>query len=102
MANVGNHLHLHLQLGNRYGYKPFIRATTAAIAMAITGASRWRKIGVKFWDLRPFTRVVIGRKAWMILTRYIRLNQLEGMGYERATAKAVMAWPDMAKLADSC
>lgn len=98
VANVGNHLHLHIQLTTRFGYKPFIRAITAAIAMAITEMSRWNKLKIKFWDLRPFTRVVIGRKAWMILTKYIRVNQLEGMGYSRETAKAVMAWPEMAKL----
>jgi REP element-mobilizing transposase RayT len=43
MANVGNHLHLHIKLSNRYLYKPFIQATTAAIAMAVTGTSRWSK-----------------------------------------------------------
>lgn len=99
VANVGNHLHLHLQLGHRYGYKPFIRAVTAAIAMAITGISRWNKLKIKFWDLRPFSRVVIGRRAWQYLTKYIRLNQLEGMGYSREAAKDVMRDPDMAKLA---
>ena len=35
MANVGNHLHFHIKLGNLHTYKPFIRAITAAIAMAI-------------------------------------------------------------------
>lgn len=100
VANVGNHLHLHIQLGNRFGYKPFIRAITSAIAMAITGMSRWNKLEIKFWDLRPFTRVVIGRKAWEYLTKYIRVNQLEGMGYSRAAAKDVMRlYPEMAKLA---
>ncbi len=101
IANVGNHLHIHLQLGNRFGFKPFIRAVTAAIAMAITGASRWKKTGIKFWDLRPYTRVVIGRQAWLALTKYIRLNQLEGMGFDRETAKAVMKWPDMARVVGS-
>ena len=32
LANVGNHLHFHIQLTNRFTYKPFIRAITAAIA----------------------------------------------------------------------
>ncbi len=98
VANAGNHLHLHIQLGHRYGYKPFIRATTAAIAMAITGMSRWKKLDLRFWDQRPYSRVVIGRHAWAHLTKYIRVNQLEGMGYPRATAKAVMSWADMATL----
>lgn len=100
VANVGNHLHLHIQLGSRFGYKPFIRAITSAIAMATTGMSRWNKLKIKFWDLRPFSRVVIGRKAWEYLTKYIRINQLEGMGYSRAAAKDVIKlYPEMAKLA---
>ena len=41
MANVGNHLHLHIQMSTGREFKPFIRAVTAAMAMAITGASRW-------------------------------------------------------------
>jgi hypothetical protein len=38
MANVGNHLHFQIKLTNRFTYKPFIRAMTSAIAMAVTGA----------------------------------------------------------------
>ena len=48
-ANVGNHLHLHLRLRRRRLYNPFIRAITAAIAMAATGASRWKPLKTKFW-----------------------------------------------------
>ena len=40
LANVGNHLHMHIKLGPRGGYKPFIRAVTSAIAMAVTGAGK--------------------------------------------------------------
>lgn len=70
MANVGNHLHLQIKLSNRFGYRPFIRAVTSAIAMAVTGVNRWtknqenapgqrtRKKREKFWDYRPYTRVV--------------------------------------------
>jgi REP element-mobilizing transposase RayT len=79
-ANVGNHLHLQIKLGNRHAYQPFIRAITAAIAMAVTGMSRWKKRpeGTKrFWDYRPFTRVVIGRRAYLTVRDYIRLNEVE-------------------------
>lgn len=101
VANVGNHIHIHMKLGHRMGYKPFIRAVTAAIAMAITGMSRWKKLEIKFWDLRPYTRVVLGREAWLHLTKYLRINQLEGMGYSRETAKIVMAYAGMAKLSSA-
>jgi REP element-mobilizing transposase RayT len=104
-ANVGNHIHLQIQLTSRYTYRPFIRAVTAAIAMAVTGRNRWtsgqknadpskRSAGqkddgrkIKFWDYRPFTRVVIGFKALLGLKDYIRINQFEGAGFGRATAE---------------
>lgn len=99
LANVGNHLHLHLQLGHRATYKPFIRAITAAIAMAITGVSRWsrghglakdnRKGKLRFWDYRPFTRIVTGFRDFKGVRDYIRINQLEGLGYSRDVAKIV-------------
>ena len=85
LANVGNHLHFHIKLGNRHTYKAFIRATSSAIAMAVTGKSRWKKVASKFWDYRPFTRVVVGFKAFLGLKEYIRINQLEGyVGREHA------------------
>lgn len=88
VGNVGNHLHLQIQLTNRFTYKAFIRAVTAAIAMAITGRNRWVKgPKIKFWDYRPYTRVVIGFRALLGLKDYIRINQLEGFGYDRRTAE---------------
>ncbi len=93
-ANVGNHIHLEIQLTNRYTYKPFIRAVTAAIAMKITGVSRWKtkaQVGItKFWDLRPFTRVVVGRRAQLSLKDYIKINRLEGQGFKRDIAKVLI------------
>jgi hypothetical protein len=120
MANVGNHLHLQIKLSNRFGYVPFIRAVTAAIAMAVTGRNRWsiansdgKAEGLnadqmtetnsnlhrlsakeskreKFWDCRPFTRVVEGFKAVLTLRDYIRINQLEGAGNHRVDARFML------------
>lgn len=92
LANVGNHLHFHIKLTNRFTYRSFIRAITAAIAMAITGASRWkplkREAKDRFWDYRPFTRVVAaGLKSFLTLRDYLRINELEGAGYQRADAR---------------
>lgn len=88
-ANVGNHLHLHVTLRDYNGYKPFIRATTAAIAMAITGASRWKKGFGKFWDQRPFSRLVITRAGVARLTRYIKINEFEPI-FGRRKAEAII------------
>ena len=92
MANVGNHLHIQIKLGNRFGYKPFIRATTSAIAMAITGINRWTKrdSAKKFWDYRPYSRVVLGWKALLSLKDYIEVNQWEGRGFRREEARMIV------------
>lgn len=94
LANVGNHLHFHLQLTNLHTYKAFIRAISAAIAMAITGRSRWtaqEKTRLKFWDYRPFTRVIAGGlKAFLAVKEYIKINQLEGFGVRRKIAKIIL------------
>lgn len=92
LANVGNNLHMQIKLSNRYGYQPFIRAVTGAIAMAITGASRWKKLPnkLKFWDYRPFSRVVIGWRALLTLNDYIEVNKWESEGYGREQARLIV------------
>jgi REP element-mobilizing transposase RayT len=95
LAVVGNHLHFHIQLGNRHLYAPFIRALTSAIAMAVTRTSRRKKMGkekLKFWDYRPFTRIVVGLKAILTLRDYIALNSLEAYGHSRQEARFFIAW----------
>ena len=101
-ANVGNHLHLHIRLDSRRSYRPFIRAVTAAIMMAVTGRSRWSKrvqskgatsqpvSAQKFWDYRPFTRIVVGFRAVLGLRDYIAINRLEGSGVSRETARVLV------------
>ncbi len=41
----------------------------------------------RFWDLRPFTRIVVGMKAIKRLVNYIFVNQLEGLGHDRSSAR---------------
>ncbi|HEX4924580.1 MAG TPA: transposase [Bdellovibrionales bacterium] len=111
LTNAGNHLHLHLKLTKRQTYKAFIKAVTGAIAMAITGASRWktlkqaiaetyfkgelrdlyRKGVLRFWDRRPFTRIVYGFQGLSSMRDYLNLNELEMTGYTRAQARAIIA-----------
>lgn len=116
LANVGNHLHLQIKLSNRFTYRPFIRAVTAAIAMAVTGRTRWTRSKIsngvgpaqnargtkeshvgegaettrgreKFWDYRPYTRVVESFLGFLNLKDYLRINELEGVGYRRDEAR---------------
>lgn len=82
-----NHLHLQVQLSSIKGYKKFIRAVTAAIAMAITGMSRWNPMDVKFWDRRPFSRIVRGPLEEATLYEYIEINKYEALGFSRDDAR---------------
>jgi REP element-mobilizing transposase RayT len=90
LANVGNHLHFHIKLSNRYTYPAFIRALTGAIAMAVTGSSRLKELKTKFWDERPYTRVVVGFKGLLKLSNYIKINTLEGYGVSRERARMLI------------
>lgn len=40
-----------------------------------------------FWDYRPFTRVVIGYRAFLTLKDYIEINEWEGKGFRRSEAQ---------------
>lgn len=95
LANVGNHLHFHVQLTNLFTYKAFIRAISGAIAIAVTGQNRWTKVNdgpkLKFWDYRPFSRVIAGgRRAFLAVKDYLQINQLEGFGFKRDVAQIIV------------
>lgn len=86
-ANVGNHIHMHVRLGSRFTYPAFIRALTGAIALAVTGANKFRKLTRRFWDRRPFSRIVTSYRAFRNMQDYVRINKLEGDGWERDEAE---------------
>jgi REP element-mobilizing transposase RayT len=96
LANVGNHLHIHLKLSSRFTYPAFIRAITSAITTSITGCSkiaRLKKVASdRFWDYRPFTRVIVGGyKALAYMRDYMFINQLEGLGVDHGGAIMFLA-----------
>ena len=95
LANVGNHLHLHLKLPSRQAYFPFIRAITGAIALVVTKASKLAPIVKahkdRFWDHRPFSTLITSFRHRLNMKDYMRVNELEGYGYPRITARSIIA-----------
>ena len=100
LAVVGNHVHFHLWLSNRKLYKAFIRAITSAIAMAITGVSRWNKKALEpskydevqrksFWDHRPYTKIIYSFRQFLKLSDYLEINKIEGLGYSKQAATKI-------------
>ena len=92
LANVGNHLHFHIKISKRRAYMAFIRAITSAIRMAVAGNPRWTPstLNKKFWDYRPFSRVVRSRQAYLNLEDYIAINKFEGLGLPRTQARLLI------------
>ncbi len=80
-ANAGNHLHLVVRVPSSSAYKSYIRALTGLIARLTLGAERGRARGVKFWDARPFTRVIEWGRDFRAAVDYVLQNRLEALGF---------------------
>lgn len=81
-ANGGNHLHILLRSKHRDDYTRFIRSVTGLIARLVGGSERGKKLAIKFWDNRPFSRVVsFAKREFEIAKRYLTRNVLEAIGW---------------------
>jgi REP element-mobilizing transposase RayT len=81
-ANGGNHLHILMRAKRREDYQRFIRTITGLIARFVGGAERGKKLKNKFWDNRPFSRVVsFAKSEFYIVRRYLTRNVLEAIGW---------------------
>lgn len=79
-ANTGNHLHLVVRVKSRYTFASFLRALAGRIAMLILGGKKGDAAGQKFWDQRPFTRIVEWVRGYRVLKDVVILNKLISMG----------------------
>ena len=80
-ANAGNHLHLVVKTPSRQAFRHFIRASAGLIARLTTGIQKGAKLGKKFWDARPFTRIVEWGRDYLVVSRYVQQNTLEALGF---------------------
>jgi hypothetical protein len=110
VANVGNHLHLLLRAPAREQLANFLRAVTGLIARLILQGNDApaRCLGTearkpsnarsevalsnanRFWDTRPFSRLVSNGRDWCGVRDYIAMNQIESLGASREIAREVM------------
>lgn len=85
-ANVGNHLHFLIKTESKVfhvahaEFKAFIRRLTGEIAFRITGAKKSNKLGRRFWDSIPFSRIVHWGRSFEVVRDYIVKNLFEGAG----------------------
>ena len=87
-ANVGNHLHILLKPSSRAAYVAFIKALSGLIARQILKAEKNAAKGLKFWNQRPFSRVVHWGRAFKIAKNYVQQNAEEARsGLSRSQIK---------------
>ncbi len=79
-ANTGNHLHLVVRTNRRDAFRAFIRAISGIIARVTTGIERGALLGGRFWDARPFTRILEWGREYKNVCAYILQNILEVLG----------------------
>ena len=86
-----DHIHFLIRTTHRFSSQNFFRVLSGQIAQCfqkygltvskqITNVTDTLKSQKKFWVHRPFTRVVIGFKAYKIVSNYIQLNEKEVTG----------------------
>ena len=81
-ANGGNHLHLLLRAKNREDYRVFIRTITGLIARTVGKSKKGKPLKNKFWDARPFSRIVsFARQEFNAIKTYLLRNTLEAIGW---------------------
>jgi REP element-mobilizing transposase RayT len=93
-ANVGNHIHLHVKLINSTLYKAWIRGLSSGLAMLSMGLEGFKKLkkeGKKFWDQRPFSRVIQSFQHFLNTKAYVEINKLEAMGMSRKQAELIVS-----------
>jgi putative transposase len=81
LANAGNHLHLVILPRSRRAFQSFIRATSGLIARVVLKVERGKAKGLKFWDKRPFTRLLSWGRDYKITCDYLLQNTLEALGF---------------------
>jgi hypothetical protein len=87
--NVGNHIHLLVKTGHRFLLIRFLRSVSGLIARTVLKAERGTKrlgsnelTALRFWDARPYSRVVEWGRAYKNMCDYMDKNKLQAIGFD--------------------
>lgn len=93
----GNHFHVLVRFQNRRLLMAFNKVFTSTLVKRLCGS---QKLDRRFFDFRPFTRVVESCRGYEIARDYVLLNQLEGLRvipYQRERTRSAW-WRNRASL----
>lgn len=94
-ANSGNHLHLLILPSSRKAFQAFIRSITGLIARITLGVERGKAKSLRFWDQRPWSRIVEWGTHYQQVQKYLLQNTLEAIGfipYQTRSASSKRQW----------
>lgn len=74
-----DHIHMLIRSGRRTNLLSFLKVMAGQVAQEF-GRLDLIKPKVKLWLKRPFTRVVLGKRAYKTARDYLQLNELEVTG----------------------
>jgi len=92
-SNSGNHLHLLVQFRRPEALRSFLRAIAGRIARLVLGAKKGTRIlknGQRFWDARPWSRLVGWGRDFANVRRYALVNAHERLGLSRAHSREMI------------
>lgn len=94
LAICNDHIHLLIRLSRRSLGQNFFRVVAGQIAQNLKNNGFWVTDTQSVWKFRPFSRVIIGWKAYLIARDYVRLNAREADGslpYKRERLRGLSA-----------
>jgi REP element-mobilizing transposase RayT len=81
IANAGNHIHIVLRAHKRREFRKFMRIIASLIARKVLGANRNSAVlkdsKRRFWDARPWSRIISWGKHFKNAIAYLKLNSIE-------------------------
>jgi REP element-mobilizing transposase RayT len=80
-ANSGNHLHFIVLPRSREAFKSYIRAITGIIARLTLGVEKGSGLGKRFWDAKPYTKIIEWGREYKATCDYLLRNTLEALGF---------------------
>jgi REP element-mobilizing transposase RayT len=80
-ANSGNHLHFIVLPRSRDAFKSYIKAVTGIIARLTLEAERGSAKGIRFWDAKPYTKIIEWGREYKTVCDYLLRNTLEALGF---------------------
>ncbi len=92
VANAGNHIHLLLEAPSREHLSAFLRAISGRIAQTVIGPQIQPPTSgeaTRFWDARPFSRIVSRGRDHRNVARYLGMNSTEMAGLSRVSVRGV-------------